>query len=443
MTTRLSTADMLRLASCLDDQDPDAIRVDAAQALLRARMTPIDRTEDLPLMQALGRVLSADVIAPIAVPAHDNSAMDGYAFDGRLLSDDASELVLDVQGIALAGHALETPVSPGCAARVMTGALIPAGTDTVIPHEYARVLAQTDGRATRVALSTVSFRQGANRRLAGEDIRQGQAILTCGRRLRASDLGLLASLGIARVHVYAKLRVAFFSTGDELRSIGQPLDAGCVYDSNRYTLHAMLTKLGVEPVDLGVVRDEPTALGDALQTAAMHADAIVSSGGVSVGDADFVRDVFSHLGDVVFWKLAMRPGRPFAFGELSASTSGQTVPFFGLPGNPVAVMASFYHLVRDALLVRMGAAPEEVGTVPRIAGKAAAPIRKRPGRTEFARGIATREATGEWQVTLSGAQGSGVLSSMSEANCFIVLQHDQDNINKGDLVDMMFFEGLL
>jgi molybdopterin molybdotransferase len=458
------------LAHFLRDEDPEALPVSAAQALLRNLARPITRVERLPLMQSLGRILATDVVAPIDVPAYANSAMDGFAFDGAQLAVARAQndiLVMDVVGTALAGHPVQQHVEAGQCVRVMTGASIPPGTDTVVPHEFAlpyAALQQGDAVRPRVSLSVATFARGANVRMAGEDLRQGNTILQAGRALRASDLGLLASLGIAEVQVFGRLRVAYFSTGDELRSIGQPLADGCVYDSNRYTLHAMLLGLGVEPIDFGVVRDDAIALRDVLESAAQQTDAIVSSGGVSAGDADFVRDVFASLGEVVFWKMAMRPGRPFAFGRLRARVSSddegkldsgpsddspakhalREVPFFGLPGNPVAVMASFYHLVRDALLIQMGATPEMVPRVSALAGEA---IKKRSGRSEFARGNASRitsgSKSGQWQVVLSGAQGSGVLRSMSEANCFVILEHEQGNIAAGEAVDIMFFEALL
>ncbi|MCY0388571.1 molybdopterin molybdotransferase MoeA [Robbsia sp. Bb-Pol-6] len=436
--------------------------VRVAQNLLRDWMTPVEQEEAVLLMSALGRILSRDVVAPIDVPAHDNSAMDGYAFDGASLqardaphADGAPatrEFV--VVGQAFAGHPWRESVPPGHCVRIMTGALIPPGTDTVIPHEYALPATAAPGAVAssvgaRVVLRVANFRRGANRRLAGEDLARGTVVLPAGRILRASDLGLLASLGFAQISVRRRLRVAYFSTGDELRPVGQPLEAGCVHDSNRYTLHAMLLRLGVEPIDLGIVRDDPEALSAALRDAASRADAILSSGGVSAGDADFVRDVFAALGDVVFWKLAMRPGRPFAFGQLivdnagdpaNAAPTARRIPFFGLPGNPVAVMAAFYHIVRDALLTLAGA---RVEPVPRVRASALAPIRKRRGRTEFARGRAQRTVTGDWQVALAGAQGSGVLSSMSEANCFLILEHEQGDLHAGDSLDIMFFEGLI
>lgn len=485
------------VASCLSAEDPDALHVDAAREMLRDVMTPVTRTETVGLLQALGRSLSEAIHAPIDVPSFDNAAMDGYAFDGTLLDVDPrpATLTLTVVGQAYAGHPMTRTVRAGECARVMTGAPMPPGTDTLIPHEYAVGVSAThaddaddvadvgrqadqagqSGTAasacpeTRdVVLSTAGFRKGSNRRRVGEDVQRGQIVFETGRTLRAPDLGVLASLGIASVRVRARLRVAFFSTGDELYPVGSDLPPGGLYDSNRYTLHGMLTRLGVEAIDLGVVRDDPTALSEALQRAAACADAVISSGGVSAGDADFVRDVFSKAGDIVFWKLAMRPGRPFAFGLLSSATghgnanAACAIPFFGLPGNPVAVVASFYHIVRDALLVAMGAAPQ---APPRIRARLEAGVRKRVGRTEFARGIARRgralptgreqhnveagaefdaaSADDDWHVALSGAQGSGVLSSMSKGNCFIILPHDSADLHAGDWVDIVFFEGLI
>ncbi|TYZ46023.1 molybdopterin molybdenumtransferase MoeA, partial [Ralstonia solanacearum] len=259
-----------------------------------------------------------------------------------------------------------------------------------------------------------------------------------GRVLRPADIGLLASLGVAEVPVRRRLRVAFFSTGDELRSIGEPLDAGCVYDSNRYTLHGMLSHLGVELIDMGVVRDDPGAMEATFRSAAENADAIITSGGVSVGEADFTKQMMAQLGDVTFWKIAMRPGRPMAFGRIASN--GRSAVLFGLPGNPVAVMVTFYHFVRGALLRMMGAA--ETGA-PLVPATSAAPIRKRPGRTEYQRGIAALNGSGQLEVRLTGQQGSGVLRSMSEANCFVVLAHEQGPVNAGDTVQLLLFDGLI
>ncbi|BFG72840.1 molybdopterin molybdotransferase MoeA [Paraburkholderia terrae] len=417
--------------------------VSAVQAIVREWATPVTTVERVHLRDALNRVLAQDIVSPIDVPAHDNSAMDGYAFAGAALAVqmdvpvEKRELTLSVAGKAFAGHPFEGSIERTQCVRVMTGATMPAGCDTVVPQEAVT----RDGDTIR--FPAAQLRTGANRRLAGEDLAQGAVALKAGRIVRASDLGLLASLGIGEVSVRRRLRVAFFSTGDELRSIGQPLDPGCVYDSNRYTLFAMLKRLDVDPIDLGVVRDEPAALEEALRTAASSADVVITSGGVSVGEADLTKQMLRMLGDVAHWSLAMRPGRPLAFGRIWSGGkpgAGEPAIFFGLPGNPVAVMAAFYQIVREVLLRMSGATTHPV---PLIRAACVDTIRKRPGRTEFQRGIAQRDAQAAWHVTPTGSQGSGVLSSMSEANCFIVLAHDQGDLDPGDAVDIMLFDGLI
>ncbi|AMP38122.1 gephyrin-like molybdotransferase Glp [Ralstonia solanacearum] len=423
------------VVSCLSDYDPDALPVAQAQAIMHDFVRPVTGVARVPIRSALDSVLAEDVLSSIDVPAHDNSAMDGYAFASAELSRDGSsrdDLALRLIGTAYAGAAFDGTPGPGEAVRVMTGAVMPAGCDTVIPQEF------TQGDATAVRFARDAVRAGDNRRLRGEDLARGSAALTAGRVLRPADIGLLASLGIAEVPVRRRLRVAFFSTGDELRSIGEPLDAGCVYDSNRYTLHGMLSRLGVELIDMGVVRDDPAALEAAFRTAAENADAIITSGGVSVGEADFTKQMMAQLGDVTFWKIAMRPGRPMAFGRIASN--GHSAFLFGLPGNPVAVMVTFYHFVRGALLRMMGAA--ETGA-PLVPATSVAPIRKRPGRTEYQRGIAALNGSGQLEVRLTGQQGSGVLRSMSEANCFVVLAHEQGPINAGDTVQLLLFDGLV
>lgn len=405
--------------------------LDTARAFIQDAITPIEGTEYVALRTALNRVLAQDIVSPIDVPAHDNAAMDGYAFAHSALSS------LVVAGEARAGHPFDRTCGAGECVRIMTGAPMPAGCDTVVPQE----LVTRTGATITFDAQTVA--PGANCRRAGEDLARGRAALKAGRIVRPADLGLLASLGVAEVAVRRRVRVAFFSTGDELRSVGEPLDTGCVYDSNRYTLHAMLARLGVEALDLGVVRDEPDAIEAALRSAATSADVVLTSGGVSVGDADFTARMTATFGDVAFWQLAMRPGRPLAFGRLwpeGRGAGGKSALFFGLPGNPVAVMVSFYQLVHDALVAMSGA------IVPRplqFAAASSAPIKKRPGRTEFLRAVATRDETGKWSVTPTRSQGSGVLSSMSEANCFIVLAHGQGDVSAGEPVDIMPFEGLI
>ncbi|MDB0528107.1 molybdopterin molybdenumtransferase MoeA [Ralstonia solanacearum] len=422
------------VVSCLSDYDPNALPVAQAQAVMRDFVQPVTGVARVPIRSALDRVLAEDVLSSIDVPAHDNSAMDGFAFAGAELSRNGGhdDLALRVIGTAYAGTAFDGAPGPGEAVRVMTGAVMPAGCDTVIPQEF------TQGDAADVRFARDAVRAGDNRRLRGEDLAKGSAALTAGRILRPADIGLLASLGIAEVPVRRRLRVAFFSTGDELRSIGEPLDAGCVYDSNRYTLHGMLSRLGVERIDMGVVRDDPAALEAAFRTAAENADAIITSGGVSVGEADFTKQMMAQLGDVAFWKIAMRPGRPMAFGRIASNGHGAVL--FGLPGNPVAVMVTFYHFVRGALLRMMGAT--ETGA-PLVPATSVAPIRKRPGRTEYQRGIAALNGSGQLEVRLTGQQGSGVLRSMSEANCFVVLPHEQGQVNAGDTVQLLLFDGLV
>ena len=423
------------VVSCLSDYDPNALPVAQAQAIMRDFVQPVSGVVRVPIRSALDRVLAEDVLSSIDVPSHDNSAMDGFAFASAELARGEGDISLRVIGTAYAGVAFDGAPAAGDAVRVMTGAVMPAGCDTVIPQEFTQ---GTDNDRTAVRFARNAVRAGDNRRLRGEDLARGSTALSAGRTLRPADIGLLASLGIAEVPVRRKLRVAFFSTGDELRSIGEPLDAGCVYDSNRYTLHGMLSRLGVELLDMGVVRDYPAALEAAFRTAAENADAIITSGGVSVGEADYTKQMMAKLGDVTFWKIAMRPGRPMAFGRITSN--GRSAFLFGLPGNPVAVMVTFYHFVRGALLRMMGATDVGAPLVPAVSS---APIRKRPGRTEYQRAIAALNDRGQLEVRLTGQQGSGVLRSMSEANCFVVLAHDQGQVNAGDAVQILLFDGLV
>ncbi len=419
------------VTSCLSDYDPDALAVRDAQRIIRDFVTPIDGIECVPLLSALDRVLAEDIVSPISVPAHDNSAMDGYALRGADLAADAPT-TLTVIATVYAGRPSDAVPAAGECVRIMTGGVMPAGCDSVIPQEHVASIGDTS-----ITIAPNTIRTGDNRRFAGEDLMAGSAALTRGKIIRPADLGLLASLGIGEVPVRRRLKVAFFSTGDELRSLGQELDAGCVYDSNRYTLFGMLTRLGCEIIDMGVVRDDPKALEDALREACANADAIITSGGVSVGAADYTKEIMARLGDVTFWKIGMRPGRPLAFGRIAAA--GDSAFLFGLPGNPVAVMVSFYFFARAALLHMMGAdAPQLLVKV-----KSAAALRKKPGRTEYQRGILFRDAHGEQQVRITGSQGSGILRSMSEANCMVVLHDEQGNVAAGDMVDVLLFEGLL
>ena len=448
------TPTLQQIASRIEGYDPNALPVEQAQAFIRALVPCVQTIEHLPIRSALGRVLARDIVSRSNVPAADNSAMDGYALRGTDLAADADTPLRSI-GTGFAGAAFAGSVGPGECVRIMTGTVMPDGLDTVVPQEFVRV----DG--DRVTVPAGAVRPGDNRRFAGEDLARGDAALKAGRVLRPADIGLLASLGQAEVAVWRRVRVAFFSTGNELRPVGEPLDAGSVYDSNRYTLWAMLQRLGVEPIDMGVVRDDPLQLEAAFLQAAASADAIITSGGVSVGEADHTKQVMARLGDVLFWRIAMRPGRPMAIGRMAGGSrqqsgqlsgqhseprSGQNSEqaggaiLFGLPGNPVAVMVTFYAFVREALLAMGGAAPEPL---PLLRAASSSAIRKKPGRTEYQRGFVSRTAGSEWQVAVGSAQGSGILRSMSEANGLIVLHHAQGDVAAGEMVDVLPFDGLM
>ncbi len=397
-----------------------------AREQLLAAVAPVTGREVLPLREALGRILAADIVAPHDVPAHDNSAMDGYALRHDGLAG-SGETVLAVVGSAFAGNAFSGIVGAGQAVRIMTGAVLPAGADTVVVQEAVRV------EAGRVVVPA-GQKRGANTRRAGEDLARGQVAVAAGKRIGPAELGLIGSLGFAEVSVRRRLRVAFFSTGDEIASIGQPLAPGQIYDSNRYTIYGLLAALGAEIIDLGVVRDRPEDLEAALREASATADAIITSGGVSVGEADFVREILARLGEVKFWKLEIKPGRPMAFGKVGDAW------LFGLPGNPVAVMVSYTQFALDALLRLSGLDPlPERPLLKVICGEA---IKKQPGRREFLRGRVSL-GDGGWQVKPFSYQGSGVLRSMSEANCFIILPEDSASVAPGDTVEVQLFEGLL
>jgi molybdopterin molybdotransferase len=419
----------LRELSCADDYDPSSMPVDAARALIRRHLTPLTATERVHIRNALGRVLAEDVVSPFDVPGHDNSAMDGWAVRFADLPREGS-VTLKRVGESFAGKPSNVTLRAGEAVRIFTGGVMPDGADTVVMQERA-----TETPAGVTIAGGAVGKAGQNRRFAGEDLKRGAVVFRAGQPLNPAELGMLASLGVNEVAVYRRLRVAFFSTGDELRSIGQPLAAGDLYDSNRYTLHGMLTRLGCQVLDMGVVRDEPDALERAFATAAANADVVITSGGVSVGEADFVKQLLDRLGEVLFWKIAMKPGRPLACGRIG------NAHFFGLPGNPVAVMVTFYQFVRDALLVLQGR--REVAAAPTFPAKLAAPIRKAPGRTEFQRGILAPEANGTYSVRTTGDQGSGILSSMSRANCFIVLPAETGNVEPGAIVQVQLLEGLI
>jgi len=419
----------LRELSCADDYDPNSMPVETARALIRRHLTPVTATERVHVRHALERVLAEELTSPFDVPGHDNSAVDGWAVRFADLPREGSVTLRRV-GESFAGTPSASALRPGEAIRIFTGGVMPQGADTVVMQERA-----SEAHDTVTITAGAVGRAGQNRRLAGEDLKRGAVVFTAGQPVHAAEIGMLASLGVNEVSVYRRLRVAFFSTGDELRSIGQPLRAGEIYDSNRYTLYGMLTRLNCEVLDMGVVRDDPAALERALATAAASADVVVTSGGVSVGEADFVREILGRMGEVLFWKIAMKPGRPLAYGRVG------NAHFFGLPGNPVAVMVTFYQFVRDALMVLQGR--REMPVVPTFTARLAMPVRKAPGRVEFQRGILSADDQGGYSVRPTGDQGSGILSSMSRANCFIVLPLECGNVEAGAMVEVQLLEGLI
>ncbi len=429
-----------QIAAELQGYDPQALSADAVNAFLAELVQPLSAstdTETLPLMQAHHRVLAGDIISPVSVPPHNNSAMDGYAFDGAALQPGQPLVLQPVGGTAFAGAAWQGSVGPGQCVKIMTGAIMPAGLDTVVPQELTQATA--DGGIT---IAANVLQRGDNHRLAGEDLMQGQPALRTGQRLNPAALGLAASLGLPTVTVFRRLKVAYFSTGDEILSLGEAPREGAVYDSNRYTVFGLLQRLGCEVIDLGVVHDDPARLQAAFRQAAAQADAIITSGGVSVGEADHTKAMMRELAaddasgqsGVAFWRIAMRPGRPMAVGRF-----GHTI-LFGLPGNPVAVMVTFLAFVRPALLRMMGCA---AAAPVLLKAHSAEAIRKKPGRTEYQRGTVFTAADGSLHVRTTGSQGSGVLRSMVEANGLIVLPHAQGNVAVGDEVSVMMLESNL
>ncbi|MCK5922415.1 MAG: bifunctional molybdopterin-guanine dinucleotide biosynthesis adaptor protein MobB/molybdopterin molybdotransferase MoeA [Methylococcales bacterium] len=417
---------MIKEPSCADDHDPEALTVDAARLRILDSIVPMSLTERVPVRSALSRVLAETVIAPVNVPAHVNSAMDGYALKGTALPTEGESRVYQQAGRVMAGQTFAGSVAEGECIRIMTGAPMPTGTDTVVMQEQVEV------EGDRVTIGS-GHRQGQNVRQAGEDLTKGQAVFNPGKWLDPADIGVMASMGFGEVAVVRRPTVAFFSTGDELRSIGEPLGEGEVYDSNRYTVYGMLTRLGCNVLDMGVITDDPEKLREAFEAASRQADVVITTGGVSVGEADYIHSILEELGEVAFWKLAIKPGRPLTHGKLGNAL------FFGLPGNPVAVVVSFYQFVQPALRYLMSSEIDQPLLIP---AKSSGKMRKRPGRTEFARGVYTTNENGEIQVDTTGVQGSGILTSMSRANCFIVLGDQQGEVNPGDIVTIQPFASL-
>jgi molybdopterin molybdotransferase len=471
-----------QIAAELQGYDPQALSAEQVLAFLSRLVTPVRDRLELPLFEALGRVLAEDVMSPFDVPPHDNSAMDGYAFASQQLAID-QPLELQVVGTALAGKAWPGSVKRGECVKIMTGAIMPTGLDTVVPQEFVKL--KESGEGSRISIAPGLLAAGDNRRLRGEDLMQGKPALQKGELLTPARLGLAASLGLKTVKTWRPLRVAYFSTGDEILSLGEAPREGAVYDSNRYTVFGLLSRLGCQVIDMGVVRDDPALLEAAFTSAAAQADAIITSGGVSVGEADFTKTMMKKLGDVAFWRIAMRPGRPMAVGRIlpiksvssrintgassyqnnsrpdgagrfaAGPPQGETAPLggsephgvgsvgavlFGLPGNPVAVMVTFLAFVRPALLQMMGAS---AAPAPLLKARSLEAIRKKPGRTEYQRGWVSTAPDGSLHVKTTGSQGSGVLRSMAEANGLMVLHHAQGNVAIGEEVDVMMFDGVI
>lgn len=425
MTTTLSQ--LITDPSCMDDYDPNSMPVVKARQYIKQFLTPVKETETVALRDSLGHILAREIVSPANVPNYNNSAMDGYAFNADQISG-SLPLRLKIAGTAYAGKTFTGNLAHGECVRIMTGGMLPSQADTVVIQEKVKVL---DGAIELMDPP----KRGANVRYAGEDLAIGQTVLTTGHLMQPADLGLVASLGIANVSVYRTLKVAFFSTGDELVSVDESLQSGQVYDSNRYTLFGMLSRLGVELIDLGAIPDQPEILEQTLLKASTQADAIITSGGVSVGEADYMKQLLAKHGQVLFWKIAMKPGRPLAYGKVGDAH------YFGLPGNPVAVMVTFYQFVREALMHLMG--QHHIPPLPLFNVPCASPIKKLTGRTEFQRGIVFTDTDGTLKVKTTGPQGSAILSSMSLANCFIVLDEQVGNIEIGSLVQVQMLNGII
>lgn len=409
-----------------NNENQPSLSVDQARSFIESQISSVTCINKVDIRSSLGRHLAEDIFSNINVPSHTNSAMDGYAINGDDIPTN-SEARLKIACTVFAGKPVSAKVERGQCARIMTGGMMPSGTDTVIMQEEVECIDNS------ISIKAC-HRKGQNVRQAGEDLAIGQVALHQGQKIMPAELGILASLGLSEVKVVRRLRVAFFSTGDELRSIGEPLGDGDVYDSNRYSLYGMLSRLGVDIIDMGVIPDRIEDVEAAFTSASENADVVITSGGVSVGDADFVKEALNRLGEVKFWKIAMKPGRPLAFGRINNAV------FFGLPGNPVAVMVTFYQFVQNALLSMSGA---EVKARLKLQMPCTSSLRKAPGRTIFIRGIISNDEHGNMSVSTTGQQGSGILHSMSQANCFIVLAHDDGPVNEGDIVSVEPFVGFI
>jgi molybdopterin molybdotransferase len=413
-------------ASCNDEFDPDSLSFEQALQRIQQSISPIRGKKNVTIREAAGHILANDVTSPMDVPPFINSAMDGYAICAADIPADGSA-TLKVIGKSFAGKPFDGSCQRGEAVRIMTGAVVPQGADTVIMQEHAEV----NGEQIRIGSE---HKPQQNVRKPGDDFFCGDTIICAGERLSPAKLGLLASVGVTEFKVIRKPVVAFFSTGDELKGVGQTLQPGDIYDSNRYILFGMLQKMGVECIDMGVVPDIREEIEATLKEAATIADMVITSGGASVGEADFIKLILDEIGEVGFWKIAMKPGKPLAFGHINNTV------FFGLPGNPVSAMATFYQFVQPSLRLLEG---ETVSEPLRLRARTLGKLKKRPGRKDFQRGIMSTNEQGELVVDTTGMQGSHMLSSMAMANCFIVLERDAGDIEAGEMVEVQPFNELI
>ena len=413
------------LNSC-DDPVSSTLSVDQAKERILESVTTIRETEELPILEALSRIMAHTIKSPINVPSHTNSAMDGYALAGEGLPLEGNK-EFTIAGTVFAGTPLSFSIKTGECARIMTGGKMPKGTDTVIMQE--NVTRQGD-----IITITAGHKPGQNVRQAGEDLAIDDIVLEAGKYLGPADIGMLASIGLSSVSVFRKLRVAFFSTGDELCQVGEELGEGQIYDSNRYTIHSMLSRLNVEIMDMGIIPDQRDRIEQAFIEASSNSDVLITSGGVSVGEADYVKETLEKVGRVDFWKIAMKPGKPLAFGHLDECT------FFGLPGNPVSSMVTFYQFVQPALQTIMG-----MNYTPPLLLKARSlsKLKKKAGRLEYQRGVLETDENGDALVRSTGQQGSGILSSMGNANCFIILPAESAGADIGEIITVQPFAGLI
>jgi len=413
-------------ASCSDEFDPNSLSFEQALERIQQSISPIKGKKNVTIREAAGHILAEDVTSPLDVPPFINSAMDGYAISSNDIPA-SGNISLKVIGKSFAGCPFDGKLQSGEAVRIMTGAVVPGGADTVVMQEHAEV----DGDSIKIGSE---HKPKQNVRNPGDDFFKGDTIIKAGERLSPAKLGLLASVGVVEFKVARKPVVAFFSTGDELKGVGQTLAPGDIFDSNRYILFGMLQKMGVECIDMGVVPDIKEEIELTLKEAANIADLVITSGGASVGEADFIKVILDEIGEVGFWKIAMKPGKPLAFGHINNTI------FFGLPGNPVSAMATFYQFVQPCLRLLEG---ESIGEPVRLKAKCISKLKKRPGRKDFQRGVMSSDKNGQLIVDTTGTQGSHMLSSMAKANCFIVLERDSGDIDAGELVEVQPFNELI